>query len=77
MFIGETFAWHILLIAVGNVIFWIVLSRLVNNQNIFHYRGTQLKNNASQDVEECDSLIGAMCKDNKCEIIELESKTPA
>ena len=78
MFIGETFAWHILLIAVGNVIFWIVLSRFVNNQNIFHYRGTQLKNNnASQDVEECDNLIGAMCKENKCEEIELESEIPA
>ena len=77
MFIGEAFAWHILLIAVGNVIFWIILSHFVNNQNIFHYRGTQLKNNnASQDVEECVSLIGSMCKENKCEEIELESKIP-
>lgn len=68
MLFAETFAWHILFIAVGCLVLWVILSAVVKGRIL-------RKPLPAVNSEECNNLIsthGGSCKEH--ESIELESE---
>lgn len=75
MFFAETFAWHMLLVAIGNLVLWLVLSLLVGGRVLRRSSSSE----GAGDAEECASLIerwdgGDMPCRKEEEMVEMTTK---
>ena len=70
MFISETFAWHVFLIAIGNVLLWVLLS-FIANKTLLHKNASGYRYDISNHVEECSNLIEGTCGQTEDEKISM------